>query len=67
MSKRFDAVDMKFEAQTLRFNRIDTMMDEMLKKQEISDDERIVMGHQLDRMNQWVQELADKIGYKLAA
>ena len=67
MTERFDKIDEKFETQTLRFDRIDTMIDEMLKKQEISDDERLVMGHQLDRMNQWVQELADKIGYKLAA
>jgi hypothetical protein len=59
MSERFDKIDEKFETQTLRFDRIDTMIDEMLKKQEISDDERLVMGHQLDRMNQWVQGLAD--------
>lgn len=35
------------------------------KKKEISDDERLVMGHQLDGMDRWVHEIADKIGHKL--
>jgi len=39
--------------------------DSIEKQLEISEDERLVMGHQLDRINGWVQELADKIGYKL--
>ena len=42
-------------------------LDSLLKKQEISDDERLVMGHQLDRLDQWTHALADKIGYKLTA
>ena len=42
-------------------------LDGITKKQEISDDERLVMGHQLDRLNRWTQELADKIGHKLTA
>jgi ElaB/YqjD/DUF883 family membrane-anchored ribosome-binding protein len=42
-------------------------LDELLKKQGISDDERIVMGHQLDRLDKWTHELADRIGHKLLA
>jgi tetrahydromethanopterin S-methyltransferase subunit G len=39
--------------------------DSIEKQLEISEDERLVMGHQLDRLNRWTQELAQKIGYKL--
>jgi hypothetical protein len=42
-------------------------LDDLLKKQGISDDERIVMGHQLDRLDKWTHELADRIGHKFLA
>lgn len=42
-------------------------LDDLLQKQCISDNERIVMGHQLDRHDKWTHELADKIGHRLAA
>jgi len=41
-------------------------LDSPLKKQDISDDERLVMGHQLDRIGKWTHELAAKIGHRLA-
>lgn len=47
-------------------DRILSRLDSIEKQIEISEDERIVMGHQLDRLNRWVQEVADKIGHKLA-
>jgi tetrahydromethanopterin S-methyltransferase subunit G len=40
-------------------------LDSIEKQLEISEAERLVMGHQLERLNRWVQALADKIGYKL--
>ncbi|MCA9324037.1 hypothetical protein KC992_02950 [Candidatus Saccharibacteria bacterium] len=42
-------------------------LDSIEKQLEISEDERLVMGHQLERLNRWVQELAAKIGYELTA
>ena len=41
------------------------MLDKISKQQEIDDDERLVMGHQLDRLDKWTHELAKKIGYNL--
>ena len=43
------------------------VLDELAKRVEISDDERLVMGHQLDRLDRWTHELANKIGYELSA
>jgi transketolase len=45
--------------------RVLNLLDAMAKRQEISDEERLVVGHQLDRVNRWIKELADKIGYEL--
>lgn len=42
-------------------------LDQVIKNQEINTDERLVMGHQLDRHNRWLNQLAKKIGYELTA
>jgi hypothetical protein len=59
VNKRFDETN----------GRIDRVMDavlELAKRQEINDEERLVMGHQLDRLDAWVHQLADKIGVTLS-
>jgi chromosome segregation ATPase len=47
-------------------NRLFDYMDKIAKKQEISDQERLVVGHQLERLDRWTHELANKIGYTLS-
>jgi hypothetical protein len=46
--------------------RIYDLLDKIAKRQEIDNDERLVMGHQLERLDRWVHEVADKIGYELS-
>lgn len=41
-------------------------LDSIEKQLEITEDERLVVGHQLERLDRWTHELADKIGYKLS-
>lgn len=69
MSQRFDKLDKSLEdkASNADMQRVLGLLDELAKRVEISDDERLVMGHQLDRLDQWTHSLADKIGYKLSA
>ena len=40
-------------------------LDSFANRLEISDDERQVMAHQLDRPDRWVHNLADRVGVKL--
>lgn len=63
----FDRVDRALEtkAESVDIRKIFSLLDGQSKLQIISDDERLVMGHQLERLNRWTQELAKKIGYKL--
>jgi len=59
-------VDEKFDRVNNRLDSIEKLIDKVIKNQEINDEERLVMGHQLDRLDRWVHEVADKIGYKLS-
>jgi hypothetical protein len=65
----FDRIDQKLEdkASKTDMQRVYDYLDKIIKQQEINDDERLVMGHQLDRLDRWVHEVADKIGYTLTA
>ncbi len=65
--KGFDRIDKALEtkAGTKDLQRVYDSLDKISKQQEIDNDERLVMGHQLDRLDRWVHEVADKIGYKL--
>jgi len=67
MSERFDKVDKTLEEKASKddMQRMLGLLDALAKRGEISDDERLVMGHQLERLNRWTHELAQKIGYNL--
>jgi hypothetical protein len=67
MIERFDKIDEQFAAQNRRFDNLVSLNDQVLKRQEISEDERLVMGHQIERLDRWVHELADKVDYNLTA
>ncbi len=69
IAKRFDHIDRSLEekASASDMRRVLDLLDAQAKRQEISDDERIVMGHQLDRLNRWTHELAKKIGHELSS
>lgn len=47
--------------------RILSHLDSIEKQLEINEEERIVMGHQLNRLHKWTTELAAKIGHTLDA
>lgn len=66
ISERFDKVDEQFDKVANRFDGLEKLIDKVIKNQEINEEELLVMGHQLDRLDRWVHELADKIGYKLS-
>lgn len=65
--KGFDRIDKELEQKASKedINRLYDLMDKIAKQQEINDDERLVMGHQLERLDRWVHEVAKKIGYEL--
>lgn len=67
MTERFDKVDEQFSKVANRFDGLEKMLDKVLKNQEMDEEERLIMGHQLERLDRWTHELAKKIGYELSA
>ena len=69
MTERFDRIDQSLDRKSTKedMQRVLGLLDALAKRQEISDDERLVMGHQLDRLDRWTHELARKIGHELSA
>ncbi|HSX35695.1 MAG TPA: hypothetical protein VLH84_02045 [Patescibacteria group bacterium] len=67
--KGFERVDKTLDTKGDKADsqRIYDLLDKVAKQQEIDDDERLVMGHQLERLDHWVHEVAKRIGYELAA
>lgn len=66
VDERFTKVEHEQSRTSHEIAKLLDYLDDLLKKQGISDDERIVMGHQLDRLDSWTHQLAEKIGHKLA-
>ena len=64
---RFNSIEAEGLKTRGEISKVFDYLDSILKKQEISDDERLVMGHQLDRLDRWTHELANKIGHRLTA
>jgi hypothetical protein len=58
-------VDEKFEGVNKRLDSLEKLIDKVIKNQEIDEQERLVIGHQLERLDRWVHEVASRIGYEL--
>jgi len=69
MEERFDRIDKALERKAEKdgIEQLLRAIDALAKRQEINEEERLVMAHQLERLDQWVHQLADKIGVTLAA
>ncbi len=66
MTERFDRIDKVLEtkATSSDLQTAINLLDTLAKRQEISDDERIVMNHQLTRLHEWIEEAAKRIDLK---
>jgi len=66
MTERFDKIDKTLESKANNVDMQSTLglLDTLVKRQEISDDERIVMSHQLTLLHEWVEEAAKRIDLK---
>lgn len=66
MTERFDKIDniLETKANSADVQTALGLLDTLAKRQEISDDERLVMGHQLTRLHEWVEEAAKRINLK---
>ena len=63
MTKRFDKIDIALasKANNDDLQRVLGLLDKISKDIEISEDERLVISHQLTQIHDWVEKAAKKI------
>lgn len=66
IDERFSALEQKADKTELDIQKIFSQLDGIEKRLEISEDERIVMAHQLTRLHSWVEKAAERIDIKFA-
>ena len=68
MTKRFDKIDIELasKANNDDLQRVLGLLDKISKDIEISEDERLVISHQLTQIHDWVEKAAKKIDLESA-
>ena len=67
MTKRFDELEASLDTKADRnqVDRLYTLLDQHVTRQEVDDQERLAMTSQLDRHEGWIKQVAGKTGTKL--
>ena len=65
VDKRFDKIERDIESIKRDIRKIFRYLDSIEKQLEISEEERIVARHQIERAFKWLKQLADKVGVEL--
>lgn len=66
IDERFTKVEGDLTETQKQIQRILNHLDGIEKRIEISDDERLVMAHQLTRLHEWAEQAAERIDLKFA-
>lgn len=66
IDERFTNLETALAKQQKDIQQILIRLDHIDKQLEINEQERLILGHQLERLDKWVHELADKINYNLS-
>ncbi len=59
------ATKLDFEELRKDFARLETAVDAYAKKADTYFQEMVMLAHKVDRMEKWIQKMAEKIGMKL--
>jgi len=60
-----DEMDTRFEELRTDFSNLQSAVDAYAKKADAYFQEMVVLSHKVNRMEKWIQQLADKVGIKL--
>lgn len=66
IDERFNVAENEVRKLGAHNQRIFKYLDSIEKRLEISDDERLVMAHQLTLLHDWVEKAAERIDLKFA-
>jgi archaellum component FlaC len=66
IDERFTKLENNVESMQKQLKDIQNHLDSLEKRMEISEDERLVMAHQLTRIHEWIDQAAKRIDIKFA-
>lgn len=66
IDERFSGTETSVSQVQKQVKHIQTQLDGIEKRLEISEDERLVMAHQLTQLHEWVERAAARIDVKFA-
>ncbi len=66
IDERFSKVELTLAETQKQVQNILNQLDSIEKRLEISEDERLVMAHQLTQLHEWVEKAARRIDVKFA-
>lgn len=64
IDERLNGIDGRLDGMQEDIRNIISHLDSIEKRLEISEDERLVMSHQLERLHAWVEKAGERIGLK---
>ncbi|HTE57247.1 MAG TPA: hypothetical protein VK694_00730 [Verrucomicrobiae bacterium] len=65
LDERFDRVDKRFEELEGKFSNLQTTVDSYAKQVEVYHQESIARDAHVDRLQRWIEQVAQKTGIKL--
>jgi len=65
LDEKFTRIDERFEKMENSFSDLQTSVDAYAKKADAYFQEMVMLAHKVDRMEKWINEIANKIGLKL--
>lgn len=66
MEKHFDSVDKRFEETHTKIDKVLNTVDGIAKAMTDYHQEMLMLAQKVDRMEQWIHEIAEKTGTKLS-
>ncbi len=66
IDERFTNIESALSETQKKIQNIINQLDSIEKRLEISEDERLVMAHQLTQLHEWVEKAAQRIDLKFA-
>jgi len=66
IDERFTSIESPMQKMQKDLQNIYSQLDHMMKRLEISEDERLIMAHQLTQLHEWVEKAAARIDIKFA-
>jgi uncharacterized coiled-coil DUF342 family protein len=65
MQKEFKKLDARFDAQDIKIDSLTNTVDAYVKQADTYMQEMLAISHKVDRLERWINQIAEKTGVRL--